>query len=119
MSLLEQFIDTWDVRDHTERRRKGEAVFERAGYRCQAPGCTSYAKLHQHHIDFRSHGGSDEASNLIALCEKDHQGGIHDGLARCRGKAPLDITWEIGLAECASFYRNERRIAPPRGDRVL
>ncbi len=113
LSLLEQFIETWDVRDHSVRRRNGEAVFERAGYGCQAPGCTSRDKLQLHHLTFRSHGGSDDPSNLIALCECDHQGGIHGGLARCWGKAPLDVTWEMGLAECASWYRNERRISAP------
>jgi 5-methylcytosine-specific restriction endonuclease McrA len=39
-------------------------------------GCSN--KLHVHHIKFRSNGGSDNANNLITVCEK-HHNQIHKG----------------------------------------
>ena len=31
-------------------------------------------------------------------------------MARVRGRAPLDVTWRLGLETLASWYRNEKRI---------
>lgn len=53
-------------------------VLHRDNYKCQAgkSGCSN--KLHIHHIQFRSNGGTDKPSNLITLCEKHHDQ-LHKG----------------------------------------
>jgi hypothetical protein len=56
-------------------RRK---VLHRDQGRCQAPGCQSHANLDVHHIVHREHGGTNEMSNLITLCEAHHLA-HHDG----------------------------------------
>ena len=45
-------------------------VLERDRYRCR--GCQTFAG-ELHHIQFRSQGGPDEASNLITLCPLCHR----------------------------------------------
>lgn len=41
-------------------------VFERDGWRCVH--CKKRKPLQAHHVQPRSAGGADEASNLVALC---------------------------------------------------
>lgn len=56
-----------------ERHRYGElhrAVLQRDGWRCQF--CGSMQQLQVHHIQFRSHSGSDSEENLMALCVDCH-----------------------------------------------
>jgi hypothetical protein len=72
-------------------RRK---VLHRDQERCQAPGCQSYANLDVHHLVHREHGGTNELSNLITLCEAHHLA-HHEGtlgIARVDGK--LTFTYE-------------------------
>ncbi len=54
------------------------SVLSRDGHQCQAKqkGCVS--KLEVHHIQYRSHGGSDAPDNLMTLCAKHHKA-LHDG----------------------------------------
>jgi HNH endonuclease len=47
-------------------------VLTEAGYRCAVPTCRNILALDIHHIIEVSEGGSDEASNLIALCPTCH-----------------------------------------------
>jgi hypothetical protein len=48
-------------------------VLHRDGYECQSGRAIKHdAKLHVHHIIFRSNGGSDTPSNLTTLCETCH-----------------------------------------------
>ena len=56
MSLLEEFVLTWDP-PAPEVRRRSDAVYARAGWRCTAPGCTSRRNLEDHHLVHRSRGG--------------------------------------------------------------
>ncbi len=107
-SLLAQFVDTWDPPRGS--RRRGQPVFERDGYRCTAPGCTSRRNLQVHHLVHRSWGGGDEHSNLATECVTHHLRGEHGGLASCRGRAPLGVVWRLGRRETGVWYRNERRI---------
>lgn len=54
-------------------------VLNRDGYKCQyCKGKHKDSKLEVHHIIFRSQGGSDEADNLITLCNTCHKA-LHDG----------------------------------------
>ena len=107
MSLLEEFVQTWDP-PAARVRRASDAVYARAGWRCSAPGCTSRRNLEDHHLVHRSAGGGNELSNRECLCRFHHQRGEHGGLARCRGLAPLEVTWRLGRDRAATWWRNER-----------
>jgi len=72
-------------------------VFERDGWRCTVPGCTSYRNLQQHHVVFRSAGGADHPANLTTLCAWHHLRGVHAGVLRCTGVAPGGLRFELGL----------------------
>jgi hypothetical protein len=91
--VAQHFIDTWDAalkrRSTVERR-----VFARDKGYCQKPAC-SKAGGHAHHIDYRSHGGSDEEHNRVSLCAVHHLRGVHRGRIRVTGRAPDDLKWEI------------------------
>jgi hypothetical protein len=74
-------------------------VFERDGWRCTVPGCSSYRNLHNHHILFRSHSGPDDPWNRTALCAAHHQRAVHGGIGRIRirGRAPDGLRFELPL----------------------
>jgi hypothetical protein len=84
--MLDCALLTWTLRDPRARR-----------YRCAVPGCTSRRNLHDHHLRFRSAGGSDEPGNRVALCALHHQRCLHAGLLRVRGRAPDGLLFELGL----------------------
>ena len=108
----------WTLRD--PRARPPDPVIERDGYRCAVPGCTSRRNLHDHHIWFRSAGGSDAPGNRITLCAFHHQRCLHAGLLRVSGRAPDGLFFELGLRAGASSLARYRagdiavRCAPPR-----
>lgn len=52
-----------------EWRARRRAVLERAGGRCEAPGCDRPAVIVDH-ILARSKGGSDDPANLRCLCRQ-------------------------------------------------
>jgi hypothetical protein len=54
------------------------SVLHRDKGRCQVPACTCHNNLDIHHIVHREHGGTNELSNLITLCEAHHLA-HHDG----------------------------------------
>ena len=108
LALLEEFAFTWDVSPH----RAGDAIYVRAGYRCEAPGCTSRRNLEVHHVVYRSRGGASAPENLVCLCRMHHQQGEHGGRARCRGRAPLGVVWRLGVPNLATWFRNEMRLVP-------
>jgi len=74
-----------------------------------APGCTSRRNLQEHHVSYRSQGGSDELDNRLCLCAFHHQRGEHGELASCRGLAPLGIEWSLGRGGRGGLFRNEIR----------
>ena len=78
------------------RTRRSNQIFERDGWRCSFPGCSSYRQLEAHHIKFRSAGGSDRADNLTVLCRFHHLRGVHAGRVAIRGKAPDQLVFELG-----------------------
>jgi hypothetical protein len=110
LALLEDFAATWDAPGAAGRRRRGEEIFVRAGWRCMAPGCTSRSRLEEHHLIFRSHGGGDEDWNRVPDCRFHHVRGAHGGLATCRGRAPLDVVWTLGRDGIGGRFRNERKL---------
>ena len=56
-----------DTATYNELHRQ---ILERDGWRCQVCGCMR--NLQVHHIEFRSHSGSDSEENLITLCAQCH-----------------------------------------------
>ncbi len=84
-----------DCRQSRVRRQ----ALERAGYRCEVPGCVCRTNLHVHHIQRRSQGGSDELSNLAVVCAAHHLRHLHGGTMRVEGADPVTRIWEIGLQE--------------------
>lgn len=99
-AMLDHALATWLARDPGARRP--DPVIERDGYRCAVPGCTSRRNLHDHHIEFRSAGGSDAPENRITLCAFHHQRGVHAGRLRIRGRAPGALVFELPLARYRS-----------------
>jgi hypothetical protein len=77
-------------------------VFERDGWRCTVPGCSSRRNLHDHHIVYRSAGGSNELANRTTLCAWHHLRGVHAGIVRCRGRAPDDLRFDMPLGRYRS-----------------
>jgi hypothetical protein len=88
--------------DHVEAEwrsqpRHPDPVFERDGWRCAVPACSGRANLHDHHIVFRSHGGTNERSNRVTVCAAHHLHGLHGHRTRASGSAPGGIHWQLGL----------------------
>jgi 5-methylcytosine-specific restriction enzyme A len=59
------------VLESKEYDRLRNHVLERDGWRCQC--CGASMNLQVHHLDPRSHLGSDIAWNLITLCSSCHR----------------------------------------------
>jgi len=93
-AMLDHALSSWGASARVAARHR---VFARDGWRCAAPGCSSMDNLHDHHIRFRSAGGSDAPENRVTLCAFHHLRGVHAGLMRCVGRAPDGIRWELGL----------------------
>jgi hypothetical protein len=93
--MLDHVLSSWGVLDDKLAARY--RVFARDGWRCAVPGCTSLENLHDHHIRFRSAGGSSALDNRITLCAFHHLRGVHAGLLRCVGRAPDGLRWELGI----------------------
>lgn len=93
-AILDAFFATWGVRADAAWRRKYR-IFERDGWRCRVPGCTSRRNLQVHHVIFRSHGGSDDDANLVVLCATHHLQCIHRGWLRCHALPHGLLAWEL------------------------
>ena len=93
--LLDEALRSWTLRE--PGRRKPDPVIERDGYRCAVPGCSSRRNLENHHIVFRSRGGSDASWNRVMLCAFHHHRGVHTARARVRGQAPEGLVFELGM----------------------
>ena len=111
--MLDHAIESWRALGALHGRR--HAVFERDGWRCTVPGCSAVAGLHDHHIRFRSAGGSDAPSNRTSLCWWHHQQGVHGGRVRCEGEAPDRLRFGLGIGRGSARSRGvDRAIRPPR-----
>ncbi len=78
----------------TVTARKREQVLARDGYCCTVPGCRRSVGLDLHHLEYRSHGGGHELSNLAVLCDLHHRA-AHAGKLVIRGTAPDDLRFEF------------------------
>ncbi len=78
-------------------------VLHRDEYKCQSKRKGPHSeKLHVHHIQFRSLGGTDAPSNLVTLCERCHEE-LHEGLweYKPRKKPCTKHATEIGIVKGA------------------
>jgi hypothetical protein len=83
-AMLDHAIATWleagsAFRDYADFRRDGS-----------------------HHIRFRSAGGPDVAWNRTTLCAYHHQRGVHSGAIAIRGRAPDELTYDLGIGRFRS-----------------
>jgi hypothetical protein len=108
--LLENYVETHDD-PRAFPKRAADDIYERDGFTCMAPGCTARCAIEDHHIKYRSRRGSNEPWNRLCLCRFHHHQGEHGELAKCWGKAPLDVTWRLGTRELATWWRNERKLS--------
>ena len=92
--MADHFLGTWEDSPEVQVA-PGRRVIERDHGYCQVPGCSRGAE-HVHHVVFRSRGGGDEPENLVSLCVAHHLHGVHRGWARVSGRAPDQLTWELG-----------------------
>jgi hypothetical protein len=93
--MFDHAWEAWGANQPCVRRE--HQVFERDGWRCTVPGCSSYRNLHDHHIVFRAAGGSDAPGNRTTLCAWHHLRGVHAARVRCTGIAPGALVFELGL----------------------
>jgi hypothetical protein len=93
--MLVHAIRAWE--EMSPKPKSEYRVYERDGWRCTAPGCSSRRNLHDHHIRFRSLGGTDDLGNRTTLCAWHHLRGVHAGIVRCRGRAPGALRFELGV----------------------
>ena len=110
--LLLDFLDQW-ASPEALKSSAAWPVMLRDGWRCQVPRCRCRARLHAHHIIFRSHNGPDAAWNLITVCV-DHHRMLHAGVIRARGRAPDGVEWSMGVnaaGEVRERFANETRVA--------
>jgi len=106
-ALLRHVIAYWES---TPRHR--DPIFERDGWRCTVPACSSRRSLHDHHLVFRSRGGGNARVNRTTICAAHHLHGVHAGTIRAWGEAPDAIRWELGVRSGAPpllTYVGDRR----------
>lgn len=93
--------------DYQDGSQKGfynvkACVLHRDGYACQSGRKIKHdAKLHVHHIHFRSQGGSDAPSNLTTLCETCHAD-LHAGVFSLKARrSKTKHATEVGIVKGA------------------
>jgi hypothetical protein len=87
-------LDTWA---HAMKPVAYAHVYQRDGFACTNPVCTCHGQtpLTPHHLEFRSHGGTDGDDNITSLCPWCHLDGVHGNRISVVGPAN-DATWRIG-----------------------
>jgi hypothetical protein len=92
--MLRVFVAGSSVRQTPAWQRRYR-IFERDGWRCRVPGCSSRANLQVHHVVFRSRGGGEDDGNLATLCATHHLRGLHQGRLRCHALPDGLLAWEF------------------------
>ncbi len=98
-------ISNPDVVDYQAGNQKGfyntkAYVLHRDNYKCQSNRKVKHSdRLHVHHIQFRSQGGTNMPSNLITLCETCHSN-LHQGEFELKAKrSKTKHATEIGIVK--------------------
>jgi hypothetical protein len=92
--IVQTFVAGWSVRQTAAWQRRYR-IFERDGWLCRVPGCSSRRNLQVHHVVFRSQGGGDDDGNLAVLCATHHLRGLHHGRLRCYALPDGLLAWEF------------------------
>jgi hypothetical protein len=91
--IARHFIDTWKAAVQVRNTVRNRVIERDRGY-CKVPGCSREAG-HGHHVDYKSHGGSDDEQNRASLCVGHHLHGVHGGKIRVHGTAPDRLVFEL------------------------
>jgi hypothetical protein len=73
-----------------------DPIMIRDDYRCMVPGCSARGNLHDHHVERRSQGGTNDLWNRLPLCWWHHQK-LHEGKLTVTGRADGILYWRIGV----------------------
>ncbi|HEY7862272.1 MAG TPA: HNH endonuclease signature motif containing protein, partial [Thermoanaerobaculia bacterium] len=113
--IADHFLKAWPKESGKPRSSAREEVLRRSRGRCSVPGCTLPAR-HVHHIRYRSHGGTNDPWNEIAICIPHHLRGIHDGHLSVQGRAGERLLWRFGNGEIFVTLGDDdvRRVDPDR-----
>ncbi|MCK6460084.1 MAG: HNH endonuclease [Planctomycetes bacterium] len=103
--IAEHFLRTWPADRLRKLSRSRRQVLSRNGGTCEVPGC-SLPGRHEHHIRYRSHGGTDDPWNKVRLCVAHHLRGIHDGYLTVEGRAGERLVWRFGTGEIFETLRD-------------
>ncbi len=88
--------------------QKRMLVLERDRWQCTYPGCGARARLHVHHIQYRSHGVIHSPWNLTTVCNFHHDL-IHKKYVGLKGRAPHALEWTPPKLMKAVFDRRRNR----------
>ncbi len=114
-TLVYHYLET--EQKHLKRYRPSShyRIYERDGYNCQMPGCSSRCNLNDHHITYRSHGGSDDLPNRTTACVAHHLHCLHDnGYITVEGEAPDKLIIAMGVRPGKppfALFVNGRRVS--------
>ena len=107
--MLRRFAEVhWNLA--VEKLMRRHALLDEGGWLCSAPHCRRRRHLEEHHVRFRSHGGSDAPSNRAPACWGCHHVVIHGGKMRVSGTAPDDLLFVVGEGPWKRAYRNDVRV---------
>ena len=111
--IADHFVKVWSA--HVSRpgvSRERREVLMRHGGLCAVPGCSQPA-AHEHHIRFRSRGGSHDPANRLGVCVAHHLRGIHQGYLTVSGRAGERLFWTLGTGEVWETRGNDdtRRVS--------
>ena len=98
VEIAAHFTKTWPAHLLRKVCRSRAQVLNRNGGKCQVPGCSLPAR-HVHHIRYRSHGGTNDPWNEVALCVAHHLHGIHEGRLSVTGRAGERLEWRFSDGE--------------------
>ncbi len=113
--LLCHFLDTHSSAETRAHHQRAHPVLCRDGFLCTSPGCTGHAHLEDHHLHFRSRGGSDHPANRTTVCAGHHRPAIHQGTVELGGLAPDHLIARLGIhpatGRAFAAYIGERRVS--------
>jgi hypothetical protein len=96
--IADHFDEVWSRHRRKRPPPRRQEVLRRNGGTCEVPGCSLPAR-HEHHIRYRSRGGTNDPRNKTRLCVPHHLRGIHDGHLTVEGRAGERLVWRFGNGE--------------------